>query len=208
MFHGIFQPTTPPRKILIRALFSSNGEKATPSDEGTRSLTLEKIRPDRCTFSAGAEFVNHPEHDVTAEQVFVQCVARKAVHQSCARLGTTAGWIPRSRRRLHRFGSRRFASARGARRFRQPWLRPWTLRLSRSNLLPQFEARRTDGTEPDIVVGVVRVVVVALRATAVVGVVVPVAAAQQTAQGHFRNKAADRIRRTSIFGTDPAARAH
>ena len=50
-----------------------------------RSLTLEKIRPDRCTFSAGAEFVNHPEHDVTAEQVFVQCVAPKAVHQKlCA----------------------------------------------------------------------------------------------------------------------------
>ncbi len=44
-----------------------------------RSLTLEKIRPDRCTFSAGAEFVNHPGHDFTAEQVFVQCVARKAV---------------------------------------------------------------------------------------------------------------------------------
>jgi len=79
MFHGIFQPTTPPRKILIRALFSSNGEKATPSGEGMRSLTLEKIRPDRCTFSAGAEFVNHPGHDFTAEQVFVQCVARKAV---------------------------------------------------------------------------------------------------------------------------------
>ena len=74
----------------------------------------------------------------------------------------------------------RESPARGARRFRQPWLRPWTLRLSRSNLLPQFEARRTHGTEPDIVVGVVRVVVVALRATAVVGVVVPVAAAQQT----------------------------
>ena len=181
MFHGIFQPTTPPRKILIRALFSSNGEKATPSDEGTRSLTLEKIRPDRCTFSAGAEFVNHPEHDVTAEQVFVQCVARKAVHQSCARLGTTAGWIPRSRRRLHRFGSRRFVSALGASRCHQPWLDPWTpCRLFLRNHLRQFEARRTDGTEPDIVVGVVRVVVVALRATAVVGVVVPVAAAQQT----------------------------
>lgn len=132
---------------------------------------------------------------------------QKLCTKSCARLGTTAGWIPRSRRRLHRFGSRRFVSARGASRCHQPWLDPWTLRLSRSNLLPQFEARRTHDTEPDIVVGVVRVVVVALRATAVVGVVVPSAAAQQTVQGHFRNKAADKIRRTSIFGTEPAARA-
>ena len=131
----------------------------------------------------------------------------KLCAKNCAHLDTTAGWIPRSRRRLHRFGSRRLVSALGARRFRQPWLRPWTLRLSRSNLLPQFEARRTHDTEPDIVVGVVRVVVVALRATAVVGVVVPVAAAQQTVQGHFRDKATDTIRRTSMFGTDPAARA-
>ena len=126
--------------------------------------------------------------------------------KSCARLGTTAGWIPRSRRRLHRFGSRRFARARSARRFRQPWLRSWTLRLSRSNLLPQFEARRTHDTEAVVVVNVVGRVVVALRRAAVVGVVVPVAAAQQTVQGHFRDKATDTIRRTSIFGTDPAAR--
>ncbi len=132
----------------------------------------------------------------------------KLCAKSCARLGTTAGWIPRSRRRLHRFGSRRFVSALGASRCHQPWLDPWTpCRLFLRNHLRQFEARRTDGTEPDIVVGVVRVVVVALRATAVVGVVVPVAAAQQTVQGHFRNKATDTIRRTSIFGTDPAARA-
>ena len=142
----------------------------------------------------------------------MQCVARRAVREklctkNCARLGTTAGWIPRSRRRLHRFGSPRFVSARGARRFRQPWLRPWTLRLSRSNLLPQFEARRTHDTEPDVVVDVVGRVVVALRRAAVVGVVVPVAAAQQTVQGHFWDKATDTIRRTSIFGTDPAARA-
>ena len=127
--------------------------------------------------------------------------------KNCARLSTTAGWIPRSRRRLHRFGSRRFVSALGASRCHQPWLRPWTLRLSRSNLLPQFEARRTHDTEPDVVVDVVGRVVVALRRAAVVGVVVPVAAAQQTVQGHFWDKATDTIRRTSIFGTDPAARA-
>ncbi len=131
----------------------------------------------------------------------------KLCAKNCAHLDTTAGWIPRSRRRLHRFGSRRFARASGARRCRQPWLRPWTLSLSRSNLLPQFEARRTHDTEAVVVVNVVGRVVVALRRAAVVGVVVPVAAAQQTVQGHFRNKAADRIRRTSIFGTDPAARA-
>ena len=100
----------------------------------------------------------------------------------------------------------RESPARGARRFRQPWLRPWTLRLSRCNLLQQFEARRTRDTEAVVVVDVVGRVVVALRRAAVVGVVVPVAAAQQTVQGHFRDKATDTIRRTSIFGTDPAAR--
>ena len=126
--------------------------------------------------------------------------------KNCARLSTTAGWIPRSRRRLHRFGSRRFVSALGASRCHQPWLRPWTLRLSRSNLLPQFEARRTHDTEPDVVVDVVGRVVVALRRAAVVGVVVPVAAAQQTVQGHFRDKATDKIRRISKCFTDPAAR--
>ena len=42
------------------------------------------------------------------------------------------------------------------------------------------ELRSPDGTEPDIGDGVVRVVVAALRATAVVGGAVPVAAAQQT----------------------------
>ncbi len=42
------------------------------------------------------------------------------------------------------------------------------------------ELRSPDGTEPETAVGVVRVEVVALRATAAVGEVVPVAAAQQT----------------------------
>ena len=128
--------------------------------------------------------------------------------ENCAHLDTTAGWIPRSRRRLHRFGSRRFVSALGASRCHQPWLDPWTpCRLFLRNHLRQFEARRTHDTEAVVVVDVVGRVVVALRRAAVVGVVVPVAAAQQTVQGHFRDKATDTIRRTSIFGTDPAARA-
>ena len=42
------------------------------------------------------------------------------------------------------------------------------------------ELRSPDGTEPEIAAGVVRVEVVALRATANVGEVDPVAAAQQT----------------------------
>ena len=95
----------------------------------------------------------------------------------------------------------RESPARGARRFRQPWLR-----LSRCNLLQQFEVRRTRDTEAVVVVDVVGRVVVALRRAAVVGVVVPVAAAQQTVQGHFRDKATDKIRRISKCFTDPAAR--
>ena len=43
-----------------------------------------------------------------------------------------------------------------------------------------MELRSPDGTEPEIVEGEVRVEVDALRATAVVGGVEPVAAAQQT----------------------------
>ena len=48
------------------------------------------------------------------------------------------------------------------------------------NPLLQFWAGGTRDTEPDVVVGVVGVVVVTVRRPAVVGVVVPAAAAQQT----------------------------
>ena len=50
------------------------------------------------------------------------------------------------------------------------------------NHLPQFKARRTRDTEADVVVAVVGIVVVTVRRAAVVGVVVPVAAAQHAVQ--------------------------
>ena len=50
-----------------------------------------------------------------------------------------------------------------------------------------MELRSPDGTEPDAAVGVARVVVDALRPTAIVGAEVPAAAAQQTIRASRRS---------------------